>query len=103
MSAEEKIIKLKLEAMRQLRIRMYAPHSVAPHELLGYFDKTLNAVLGPALSELSQALQWRGTAEKLAAELNTEHRERIEAEESLDVLGHELQAVKDVLAEDGLL
>jgi hypothetical protein len=62
------IAHLKLVAMRELRKRANAPFSIPQGDLPGFYQETLDAVLGPMAQRLMAALIARDQAEHARGE-----------------------------------
>jgi len=70
------IAHMKLAAMRELRKRAAAPFSIRQGDLPGFYEETLDAVVGQFAEKLMAALMdrdnWKRSAETLGEELEVE-------------------------------
>jgi hypothetical protein len=71
---DAQIARLKLDAMRQLKLNFHLPFAISPGDSPAAWDAILNKILAPALGQLMGALinrdQWRTTAEELQREID---------------------------------
>jgi hypothetical protein len=85
---DAQIAHLKMVGMRELRKRANAPFSVPQGDLPGFYEETLNAVVGPFAQRLMAALIARDQWEKAAEE-------RQAASERWIVSCHETQDMRE--------